>query len=171
MRHGQRARSGLKAARAPRRERHPRAARKCVFRVKEIEGERGKSARFLKKGGTTNAIRPLSAGQIRDFLFAGAPKHHAVLALAPLSVNPAFQRQGVGTALIRAAHSTAAALGYGWSVVLGSETYYPRLGYAPAAQFGIAAPRIPAENLMAVRLREDAAPLHGTLVYPAAFGI
>lgn len=157
MRHGQRARSGLKAARAPRRERHPRAARKCVFRVKEIEGERGKSARFLKKGGTTNAIRPLSAGQIRDFLFAGAPKH------AP---------QGVGTALIRAAHSTAAALGYGWSVVLGSETYYPRLGYAPAAQFGIAAPPgIPAENLMAVRLREDAAPLHGTLVYPAAFGI
>lgn len=95
-----------------------------------------------------------------------------VLALAPLSVKPAFQRQGVGTALIRAAHSTAAALGYGWSVVLGSETYYPRLGYAPAAQFGIAAPSgIPAENLMAVRLREDAAPLHGTLVYPAAFGI
>ncbi|HJB61017.1 MAG TPA: hypothetical protein IAA38_05065 [Candidatus Ruminococcus gallistercoris] len=41
-----------------------------------------------------------------------------------------------------------------------------------AAQFGIAAPPgIPAENLMAVRLREDAAPLHGTLVYPAAFGI
>lgn len=95
-----------------------------------------------------------------------------VLALAPLSVKPAFQRQGVGMALIRAAHSTAAALGYGWSVVLGSETYYPRLGYAPAAQFGIAAPSgIPAENLMAVRLREDAAPLHGTLVYPAAFGI
>lgn len=95
-----------------------------------------------------------------------------VLALAPLSVKPAFQRQGVGTALICAAHSTAAALGYGWSVVLGSEAYYPRLGYAPAAQFGIAAPSgIPAENLMAVRLREDAAPLHGTLVYPAAFGI
>lgn len=95
-----------------------------------------------------------------------------VLALAPLSVKPAFQRQGVGTALIRAAHGTAAALGYGWSVVLGSEIYYPRLGYAPAAQFGIAAPPgIPAENLMAVRLREDAAPLHGTLVYPAAFGI
>ena len=41
-----------------------------------------------------------------------------------------------------------------------------------AAQFGIAAPPgIPAENLMAVRLREDAAPLHGTLVYPAAFVI
>lgn len=140
--------------------------------LRRLKGKGAKSARFLKKGGTTNAIRPLSAGQIRDFLFAGAPKHHAVLALAPLSVKPAFQRQGVGTALIRAAHSTAAALGYGWSVVLGSETYYPRLGYASAAQFGIAAPPgIPAENLMAVRLREDAAPLHGTLVYPAAFGI
>lgn len=125
--------------------------------LRRLKGKGAKSARFLKKGGTTNAIRPLSAGQIRDFLFAGAPKH------AP---------QGGGTALIRAAHSTAAALGYGWSVVLGSETYYPRLGYAPAAQFGIAAPPgIPAENLMAVRLREDAAPVHGTLVYPAAFGI
>ena len=50
MRHGQRARSGLKAARAPRRERHPRAARKCVFRVKEIEGERGEVCPFPEKG-------------------------------------------------------------------------------------------------------------------------
>lgn len=43
--------------------------------LRRLKGKGAKSARFLKKGGTTNAIRPLSAGQIRDFLFAGAPKH------------------------------------------------------------------------------------------------
>ena len=120
MRHGQRARSGLKAARAPRRERHPRAARKCVFRVKEIEGERGELCPFPEKGWHHECDSSLICRADKGFFVCGR-----------------------------------------------AETRPRR-----AAQFGIAAPPgIPAENLMAVRLREDAAPLHGTLVYPAAFGI
>lgn len=51
-----------------------------------------------------------------------------VLILAPLSVRPAFQRMGVGTALIQEGHKIARALGYPYSLVLGSETYYPRSG-------------------------------------------
>ena len=53
------------------------------------------------------------------------------LALAPLSVLPAFQKQGIGKALIRAGHEKAAALGYLYSIVLGSELYYPQIGYLP----------------------------------------
>ena len=49
-----------------------------------------------------------------------------VLALAPLSVLPKYQRQGVGTALIAEGHRIAQKLGYPYSLVLGSETYYPR---------------------------------------------
>lgn len=63
-----------------------------------------------------------------------------VLALAPLSVLPEFQRKGVGTALINEGHKIAKELRYGYSVVLGSEIYYPRTGYVPADTFGILPP-------------------------------
>ena len=95
-----------------------------------------------------------------------------VLALAPLSVRPAFQLQGVGSALILEGHRIAQQLGYGYAVVLGSKTYYPRFGYRPAAQFGITAPNgIPASHLMAIQLRADAAPICGPLFYAKEFGI
>lgn len=96
----------------------------------------------------------------------------AVLALAPLSVPPEYQRQGIGTALIREGHRLAGALGYGWSVVLGSETYYPRMGYLPADTFGIKAPfDVPRENFMACRLTESAPAVRGTVRYAKEFGI
>lgn len=97
---------------------------------------------------------------------------HPVLALAPLAVLPDFQGRGVGTALVREGHRIAAGLGYGWSVVLGSETYYPRFGYQPAGALGIRAPfDVPDENFMAVRLRTDAPALSGVMQYAPEFGI
>lgn len=96
----------------------------------------------------------------------------AVLALAPLSVLPEYQRQGVGTALIQEGHRIARELGYGWSIVLGSETYYPRTGYRPADAFGIKAPfDVPRENFMARKLLRGAPDLHGTVRYAKEFGI
>ena len=67
-------------------------------------------------------------------------EENTVLALAPLSVLPEYQRQGVGTALIKEGHRIAAELGYTYSIVLGSEQYYPRTGYLPAQAFGIRPP-------------------------------
>jgi predicted N-acetyltransferase YhbS len=94
------------------------------------------------------------------------------LALAPLAVKPAFQRRGIGSALVRRGHEAAARLGFGWSVVLGDPGYYGRFGYRPAALFGIEAPAgIPAEYLMALKLRADAPALSGTLRYADAFGL
>lgn len=40
--------------------------------------------------------------------------------------------KGVGTGLIMEGHRIAGKLGYGCSIVLGSETYYPRMGHVPA---------------------------------------
>lgn len=95
-----------------------------------------------------------------------------VLALAPLAVKPKFQKQGVGTALIREGHRIAAGLGYGYSIVLGSETYYPRTGYVPATQLGVEVPEgFPAENFMAIKLREDAKQLDGAMIYAKEFGL
>lgn len=95
-----------------------------------------------------------------------------VLVLAPLSVKPACQRQGVGTALIREGHRIARESGYSYALVLGSETYYPRVGYVPAAQLGIEVPEgIPSENFMAIKLRENAGPIHGAVRYAKEFGM
>ena len=95
-----------------------------------------------------------------------------VLVLAPLSVKPEFQRQGVGTALMNKAHSIAKELGYEYSFVLGSEFYYPRVGYIPAEKLGVKTPEgISSVNFMAMKLRENAKPISGELVYAEEFGM
>ncbi len=87
-------------------------------------------------------------------------------------MRPGHQRQGIGAALIREGHRRAAALGYGCSVVLGSETYYPRFGYVPAETMGIQVPPgIPPVNFMALLLREDAGAFRGPVTYAPEFGM
>ena len=94
------------------------------------------------------------------------------LALAPLSVAPAYQRQGIGSALIRTGHDIARRLGYAYSIVLGSEAYYPHFGYRPAEQFGIQTPAgIPPANFMALPLQENPVPISGSVVYAKEFGL
>lgn len=95
-----------------------------------------------------------------------------VLVLAPLSVSPEYQKQGIGTALIKAAHSIAQNMGYEYSLVLGSEKYYPRFGYLAAETFEIEVPKdIPSINFMAIKLLEDAKPIKGAVKYAKEFGI
>lgn len=95
-----------------------------------------------------------------------------VLALAPLSVLPEYQRKGVGTALIEEGHKIAKLLGYGYAVVLGSEKYYPRTGYVPADTLGIRPPfEVPRENFMAIKLDENSSEIDGTMIYAKEFGI
>lgn len=95
-----------------------------------------------------------------------------VLVLAPLSVRPLYQRQGVGSALITEGHRIAKTLGYQYSLVLGSELYYPRFGYIPAEELGVIVPDgIPSANFMAMKLQANAQPLNGTVIYAKEFGL
>ncbi len=88
------------------------------------------------------------------------------LALAPLSVLPSAQRKGVGTELMRKGHEIAKELGYDIIVVLGSDKYYPRVGYKPASLFGISAPfEVPDENFMALSLSGNEQLINGTVEY------
>ncbi len=97
---------------------------------------------------------------------------HTALALAPLSVLPQYQGQGIGTSLILEGHKRARALGYGYCVVTGSEKYYPRIGYLPAETFHIQPCfEIPAKNFMAYRLCENAPVLSGIVKYADEFGL
>ena len=96
---------------------------------------------------------------------------HQSLALAPVSVLPEFQGRGIGSALIKAAHTKAIALGYGSVVILGHKDYYPRFGYKTASQFGITLPfDVPDEYVMVVELIPDALDgVSGVVEYDPAF--
>ena len=81
-------------------------------------------------------------------------------------------RPGVSPQTAEKVLQIARELGYGYAAVLGSAEYYARFGYAAAGRHGIQAPPgIPPENFMAIRLREDAGPIEGTIVYAREFGI
>jgi putative acetyltransferase len=93
------------------------------------------------------------------------------LALAPLSVQPGRQRQGIGSALIREALRRAQQQGWQAVIVLGHPGYYPRFGFSAALAQQLAAPfsgdAFMALELMADTLKGGA----GRVVYPPAFGI
>lgn len=93
------------------------------------------------------------------------------LGLAPVSVLPEYQGQGVGGTLIRKAHQTAAALGYGSVVLLGHKAYYPRFGYRKAIDFGIEFPfDVPHEHCMVIELLPDRLRgVHGIVNYSKPF--
>ena len=94
------------------------------------------------------------------------------LLLAPLSVLPACQRQGIGQALMAEGHCIAKRLGFDYSIVLGHPGYYPKAGYRPASLYGIKKPfEVPDESFMALKLNPSAGVLNGTVKYDAAFGI
>ena len=97
---------------------------------------------------------------------------HIELALAPLSVLPAYQRRGVGLALMAEGHQIAKTMGYSYVIVLGHASYYTKAGYIPAGSYGIQAPfAVPDENFMALKLRQEAKNLTGVVKYAQEFGI
>ena len=90
-----------------------------------------------------------------------------------MAVKPQFQNRGIGEALIKEGHRITKELGYGFSVVLGHEKYYPKFGYQPAKQYSIRAP-FPVEdkNFMAIRLNGDEdLKIDGVVEYAKEFNI
>lgn len=70
----------------------------------------------------------------------GALAGRPALGLGPVSVSPARQRDGVGSALVHAILGAADAMGEPVVVLLGSPDYYRRFGFVPASTLGIVAP-------------------------------
>jgi predicted N-acetyltransferase YhbS len=109
----------------------------------------------------------LTQVQIRD----GDRAHKGVLALAPVTVRPDFQRRGIGGKLILEAHHRARALGYRGIVLLGHVHYYPRFGYQKARDFGISLPfDVPEAYCMAMPLYPGGLEgVRGVVAYPPEF--
>jgi putative acetyltransferase len=93
------------------------------------------------------------------------------LGLGPLGVVPARQKTGVGTALVHAVLGAADALGEPVVVLLGHTDYYPRFGFAPAAEFGIRPPDPEwGEHFQARPLTTFTPDVRGEFSYAAPFG-
>ena len=76
-----------------------------------------------------------------------------VLALAPLAVMPAFQRLGIGSALVSAGLARCRELGHTRVIVIGDAVFYGRFGFVPASSFGLSCPfPVPEETFMAIEL-------------------
>jgi putative acetyltransferase len=92
------------------------------------------------------------------------------LGLGPLSVDLAWQRRGVGSALMHAVLGAADALGEPVVVLLGNPAYYHRFGFKLAAEYGIDPP-VPqwASSFQARTLSTYRADLRGPFEYAAPF--
>jgi len=83
----------------------------------------------------------------------GEAGEYPSLALAPLSVAPAFQGRGVGAALVAAAHAQAKGMGFKSVIIAGIAGYYQRFGYAPLDAWPIRLPfEVHPEHRMAIAL-------------------
>ena len=85
-----------------------------------------------------------------------APKMFRAVGLAPLSVSPEFQRQGIGSMLAREGLKKCAETGFEMAVVLGSPHYYPRFGFSRASLYGLGNEYDADEHFMAMELKNGA---------------
>ncbi|MEH1787354.1 MAG: N-acetyltransferase [Nostoc sp.] len=92
------------------------------------------------------------------------------LGLAPLAVHPRFQRQGIGSALIKAGLEIAEAKGETIIIVLGHPEFYTRFGFQPSVVYEIESPfPVPEDVFMVKPLQSYHQRYKGKVVYPSAF--
>ena len=92
-----------------------------------------------------------------------------VVALAPVAVDPAHQRKGIGAALICRGIDLLREAGERIVIVVGHPAYYPRFGFTGVS--GIQHP-FPPESFMALELTTGALEnLTGAVRYPPGFGL
>jgi putative acetyltransferase len=91
--------------------------------------------------------------------------------LAPMSVLPGFQRQGIGSRLVEAGLERCREKEITAIFVLGHPEYYPRFGFTPASDLGITCEYdVPPEYFMALELVPGALiDSHGMVKYHPVF--
>lgn len=87
--------------------------------------------------------------------------------LGPVSVAPAHQQAGIGTALLRSCLRRLGERGVPGCVVLGDPAYYGRFGFAQHP--GLALPGPPPDHFMAIALQGSVP--RGEVTYHPVFGV
>ncbi|MEE8585666.1 MAG: N-acetyltransferase [Acidobacteriota bacterium] len=125
------------------------ADRKTVFRINELAFERPDEARLVE--ALREQARPMvslvaeAEGRVAGHILftpveiedRSRPDQLPAMGLAPMAVDPEFQRQGIGSQLVRAGLLACREIGQPAVFVLGHPEYYPRLGFRPAAPLGL----------------------------------
>ena len=93
------------------------------------------------------------------------------LALAPMAVQPEFQRQGIGSQLIKKGLECCRRLRHQIVIVVGHPDYYPRFGFSSARTRGLEVPfPVPDEVFMVLELTQGTLEsVAGMVRYPVAF--
>jgi len=111
----------------------------------------------------------VSWGTLRD-----GSKDHRVAILAPLAVLPSRQREGIGTRLVETVAAAADQRGEPLLLVQGDPRFYGRVGFEPAAPYGISQP-LPEwaapEASQLLRLSSYRSSLRGDVIYSPAFDV
>ncbi len=95
------------------------------------------------------------------------------LALAPMAVSTKFQKQNLGSQLIKHSLEKVAELGFESVIVLGHEKYYPKFGFVAASKWNIKAPfDVPDNVFMALEINNGSLnKTSGVVKYPTEFNI
>ena len=100
----------------------------------------------------------------------GSTRTGRIAALGPIAVLPAWQKRGIGAALMHAALRHADQAGLAAIVLLGHPAYYPRFGFRPARAQGLLPPDDwPDAAWMACRLSGWTQEDTGTVHYASPF--
>ncbi len=96
---------------------------------------------------------------------------YGAIGLGPMAVLPEFQRQGIGSGLVRSGFEALRQNNHQVVIVLGHPEFYSRFGFSPASSFGVGCQfDVPDEAFMLAELSpEAAAGKSGTVVYPPEF--
>lgn len=100
------------------------------------------------------------------------PALSGIVTLAPLAVQPAYQRRGIGAKLVQAGIEACRQQGCGSIVVLGHPHYYPRFGFVPAHHYGLYCDYVEPDNAAFMVLELQAGVLagrHGRVVFLPEF--
>ena len=95
------------------------------------------------------------------------PDDRPVAGIAPASVHPHCQRQGIGSALMKEAVARLRTMGLSRVFILGDPDYYGRFGFSVDATAGFSA-AFGGPAFQALELTPDG-PSFGQLYYPSAF--
>lgn len=101
------------------------------------------------------------------------PSNLSILGLAPVAVLPDYQRQGIGSLLIREGLKECARSGFEAVVVLGHPDFYPRFGFISASRKNLRCEYdVPDEVFMVLELESGALQdCTGTVKYRSEFRI
>lgn len=140
-----------------------------VEAIRDSENYRPDLSLVAERVGRVIGHVMLSYTQLED-----EDSRHRVLTLSPLAVDPEYQGQGVGGALVKAATQLADKQGEPLVILEGSPKYYPRFGFKYSVPYGISIDLpswAPAEAAMILPLSHYDDTIKGKLVYPPAFDV